>query len=54
MFEKLFKLAFFWMDIITAAGSDLSSYSLFTYIFLWVIVVWLFLFLHHILHGFNR
>lgn len=53
MFDQFFKLAFFWMDIITASASDLASYSIFTYIFLWVVVVWLFLLLQHILHVFK-
>lgn len=53
MFDQFFKLAFFWMDVITETSSDLTMYSIFTYIFLWVVVVWLFFFLQHILNIFK-
>lgn len=53
MFDSLFKLTFCWMDILTAVGSDLASYSIFTYPFLWFVVVWLFIFLQRILHVFK-
>jgi hypothetical protein len=52
MFDEFFNLAFCWMDVISLS-SDLTSYTIFTYIFLWVVVVWLFLFLQHIFNIFR-